>query len=552
MRRPPRLPWLPGSVRIVRSVVAFRSANAASLGSFRGAKVASFRNFRGAKGDDQTLIDRTLLGFGIRGGWQFLWVAILFSVFASPVCSSPVWAQAEVASITDRSMEWPDSSQWRRVLLLEDYNTRVVVLGVALLGAACGIVGSFTLLRKRALMGDALAHASLPGIAAAFMLATLIGADEKSLAWLLSGATLSGLMGVGLILFLRHQTRLKEDTALGIVLSVFFGAGMAMLGVIQQMEKGHAAGLETFIYGKTASMRAADAGLIAVASLLAIGSCVLLFKELKLLCFDADFAGSRGMPVLWLDWVLMALVVLTTIVGLQAVGLILVVALLVIPAAAARFWTEAMWRMAWIAAGLGMLGGVFGAASSALFPKLPSGAMIVLVCAVLFLFSMVFGAKRGMLIRSLRRRRLNRRVGRQHLLRGIYELAEDKSSRQSGSDRPAVSMRELQQLRSWSKKSLQATIRRAMRDELVQLRADQVQLTHAGWAEAARLTRQHRLWELYLVHYAEVAPARVDRDADAIEHVLEPELVDELEALLDQQPLTIEVPSNPHALTESS
>lgn len=380
------------------------------------------------------------------------------------------------------------------------------------------------------------------------MLATVWGADEKSLSWLLLGATFSGLAGVGVILFLRGHTRLKEDTALGIVLSVFFGAGMAMLGVIQQMDRGHAAGLETFIYGKTASLRALDAGLIAVASAIAMVTCLMLFKELKLLCFDADFAGSRGMPVLALDLILMALVVLTTIVGLQAVGLILVVALLVIPAAAARFWTEVMWQMALIAAALGALGGILGALSSALFPRLPSGAMIVLVCAALFLVSMALGTKRGVLIRYFRRRRLSRRVERQHLLRGIYELMERSGGAgRSGGDRPSVSLSELLPLRSWNRGKLNSIVRAAVHDEMVRLRGGQVQLTHAGYAEAARLTRQHRLWELYLVHYADVAPARVDRDADDIEHVLEPELVDELEQLLEQQPWKIEVPVNPHA-----
>jgi manganese/zinc/iron transport system permease protein len=178
--------------------------------------------------------------------------------------------------------------------------------------------------------------------------------------------------------------------------------------------------------------------------------------------------------------------------------------------------------------------------------------MIVLVCAVLFAFSMVFGSKRGLLIRVLRRRRLNQRIARQHLLRGIYELVEERQNISLSSDRPTVEIDRLLRLRSWQKSKLLKVVRRAERDEMVQWRKGKVQLTHAGLAEAARLTRQHRLWELYLVNYADVAPARVDRDADAIEHVLEPELVDELESLLDQQPLQLEVPGNPHAVQGTS
>ena len=273
----------------------------------------------------------------------------LASLFLAP------FLMAQSRSITDRSITWPTWEQWQRVLLLEDYNTRIVVFGAAVLGCAAGIVGCFTLLRKRALMGDAISHATLPGIALAFICANLVGWDDKSLPLLLAGATVTGLIGVGVILTLRNLTRLKEDAALGVVLSVFFGAGIALLGVVQQMETGHAAGLESFIFGKTASMGASDAKLISAAALVCLVVCVAVYKEFKLLCFDESFAGSRGFPVIVLDLVLMSTVVVISIVGLQAVGLILMVALLIIPAAAARFWTEKLWQMLVIASLLGML-----------------------------------------------------------------------------------------------------------------------------------------------------------------------------------------------------
>ena len=410
-------------------------------------------------------------------------------------------------SLAGRSAQWPTWQQWQRVLSLQDYNTRVVVFGVAMLGGAAGLVGSFTLLRKRALMGDALSHASFPGIMLAFVIATTLGYDGKSLPLLLTGATLSGLVGVGVILWIRNQTHLKEDTALGIVLSVFFGAGVAILGVIQQMETGHAAGLDGFIYGKTASMGGSDAQLIAIASVIAIGGCLLLYKELKLLCFDEAFAGSRGFPVVPLDVVLMSMVVLITIVGLQAVGLILMIALMVIPSAAARFWTEEMWRMMLYAAVLGTLGSVVGATISAVFPRLPSGAMIVLVCSFFFFLSMVFGTSRGVLVRFLRRHRLNRRIERQHLLRAMYELIEPQQGAESFNAKAAVSIEQLLPMRSWKRRRLLHALRSAEDDQLVRLRGSETHLTRLGFVEAARLTRQHRMWEMYLIAYADVAPA---------------------------------------------
>ncbi len=450
---------------------------------------------------------------------------------------------AQSRSITDRSITWPSWDQWQRVLLLEDYNTRVVVFGTAVLGCAAGIVGCFTLLRKRALMGDAISHATLPGIAMAFILANLVGWDDKSLPLLLCGATLTGLLGVGVILTLRNLTRLKEDAALGIVLSVFFGAGIALLGVVQQMETGHAAGLESFIFGKTASMGAGDAKLISASALLCIVVCIAVYKEFKLLCFDENFAGSRGFPVIFLDLVLMSTVVVISIVGLQAVGLILMVALLIVPAAAARFWTDQLWQMLLIASLLGMLGGAAGAAASALFPKLPSGAMIVLACAGCFLVSMIFGRTRGVLVRLLRRRRVNRSIARQHLLRAIFELCESTD----GEPRKSVSLAELLPKRSWSQAGLRRAVRLAQQEELVTLLGDQVQLTKKGRVEAERRTREHRLWELYLITHADIAPGRVDREADRIEHVLEPEVVAELESMLTGE--TQAVPRSPHEMS---
>ncbi|WP_084427951.1 metal ABC transporter permease [Roseimaritima ulvae] len=494
-------------------------------------------------------------------GVKLLACFLLLCLFASTASAQPPSAPQQPSSqesIADRSISWPTWPRVRRVLLLQDYNTRVVIIGTTLLGCAAGMVGSFTLLRKRALMGDALSHATLPGIGLAFILATHYGQDGKSMPILLLGATISGLIGVGTILAIGHLTRLKEDTAIGAVLSVFFGAGVAMLSVVQQMSQGNAAGLESFVYGKTASMGMADMRLIVAAAVICIFGCTLLFKEFKLLCFDDGFAGSRGFPVKRLDMTLMGLVVVATIVGLQAVGLILMIALLIIPAAAARFWTEKLGQMFLISGSLGAISGMLGAGTSALFSKLPSGAMIVLVCTAMFGFSMIFGSARGVLIRALKRRRLNRSVDRQHLLRALYEMRETDPQApapparesDSGSYRRAargtVPVADLLQVRSWSRARLMREIRRSQADELVECSDNKVQLTKRGAVEAQRLTREHRLWELFLITHADVAPSQVDRDADAIEHVLEPEIVAELEALLSREQPTI--PASPHSL----
>ncbi|XZE54031.1 iron chelate uptake ABC transporter family permease subunit [Planctomycetaceae bacterium SH139] len=460
---------------------------------------------------------------------------------------SSLWAQGQAIggrSLTDRRIEWPSWETWWRVLSLRDYNTRVVVIGTTLLGFAAGTIGSFTLLRRRALMGDALSHATLPGIGMAFILAPFFGLPGKSLPVLLFGAAVTGTLGMLAILLIRNLTRLKEDAALGIVLSVFFGGGVAILGVIQQMPAGHSAGLEAFIYGKTASMISSDAWLIAIAGTLCQITCVLFYKELKLVCFDESYAGSRGFPVVALDLLLMVLVTIVTIIGLQAVGLILMIALLVIPAAAARFWTE---QMTWMTVFAALIGGgscLVGAAMSAILPRLPSGAMIVLVSAFAFEISMFFGVSRGVLIRGHRRRRLNRKIDHQHLLRGLYEHAErgDEQHR----DQP-IPWQTVLSMRSWGKNRLTRCLRRAAKEGLVTVGADRsLLLTPAGFERASQLVHEHRLWEMYLITHADVAPSKVDRDADAIEHVLDREMIEKLETLLMRRRTVEGVPDDPH------
>ncbi len=457
---------------------------------------------------------------------------------------------ADSASAEESLEASADHYMWFRVVTLADYNTRVVVAGTGLLGLAAGLVGSFALLRRRALMGDALSHATLPGIGLAFMFATAMGWDGKSLMVLLTGAALSGILGTLAIVGINTLPRIKEDTSLGIVLSVFFGAGISILVVAQQMSSGHAAGLESFIYGKTASMLARDSWLIGATGLLVSLVGLSVFKELKLLCFDESFTRSLGYSRHVLDLVLMAMIVLVTIIGLQAVGLMLMIALLVIPPASARFWTENMERMSLVAALIGSAGAICGSAASAVFPQLPSGATIVLMCSGFFLVSMFFGSARGTLFSFYRRLALQRRVGRQHLLRAMFEQQEMLQERGSQLEEKEIPFANLLEMRSWSPAQLRREIRRAVNDREVLLLPNQtLRLTAAGMVNAKQLARDHRLWELYLITHADIAASKVDQDADMIEHVLEPATIAKLEQLLAQEELKT-LPPSPHPLGE--
>jgi manganese/zinc/iron transport system permease protein len=282
-----------------------------------------------------------------------------------------------------------------------EYNTLVVLAGVGLLGAAAGPVGAFAVLRRRALVGDALAHATLPGVCVAFL---LVG--EKDLSWLLLGALVSGLLAVGVLALLARYSRVKEDAAVGVVLSVFFGAGIVLSGIIQkQATEGGKAGLESFILGKTAGLLLADVQLIAALAAGCLVIVALLYKELRLVAFDREFATAQGWPAVWIDLLLLALVAVVVVVGLPAVGAVMVAALLIIPATAARFWTDRLGVMLLLSGGIGLTTGVVGAGLSARFDKLPAGPVIVLVGSAIFAASVLFSPRRGVIARWIESRR---------------------------------------------------------------------------------------------------------------------------------------------------
>lgn len=425
-----------------------------------------------------------------------------------------------------------------RLLTLRDYNTRVVLLGTMLYGVAAGISGTFLLLRKRSLLADSVSHATLPGICIAYLGALALGGTGRSLPLLMAGAAVTGTLGMLAVAGIRRASRVRDDAALAIVLSVFFGAGIALLGIAARTPGGSAAGLETFIYGKPSSMLRADAMLIAgLAAAVAI-ACGLLFKEFALLCFDEAFARTQGWPAGALDLTLMAIVVVVTVAGLQSIGLILVVALLVIPPAAARFWTWNLRRAVWIAGAIGGASGLLGSALSALLPDAPAGAVIVLTATGFFIVSLLFGPARGVVLRAWRHGAQRLRIGRQHVLRALYELEEQRQSKHT-------TLHDLLKMRSWSSTKLRVHLALARRAGLVRgSEGGHFALTAEGRERARRLIRNHRLWELYLIRYADIAPSHVDRDADTIEHVLGPEMVARLEQLLHGE--TEVVPQSPH------
>ena len=302
--------------------------------------------------------------------------------------------------------------------LLFNYTLRTVAMGTAVIGAISGVLGCFALLRKQSLLGDAISHAALPGVVLAFILT-----QSRSAVVLLIGAGISGWLATLLILTVVRNTHIKEDSALGIALSVFFGFGLMLLSFTQRMTTARQAGLDRFLFGQAAAIIERDVIIMAALGILALLAVVLYWKEFKLISFDPEYAAAIGYPVRALSIALTTLMVLAIVIGLQTVGVILMSAMLVAPAAAARQWTDRLGVMALLAALFGAFSGVGGAMFSATNTGLSTGPIIVLLISLITIFSMLFAPNRGLLWRWLQRQQNQRRLRLDLVMADLYSLA---------------------------------------------------------------------------------------------------------------------------------
>jgi len=287
--------------------------------------------------------------------------------------------------------------------LLTDPNLQWILLGSMLLGLSTGVVGTFAYLRKQSLIGDTLAHAALPGICIAFMLT-----EVKSIGLFMIGAIVAGMIATVGIGWITRYSRIKPDAAMGIVLSVFFGLGIVLLTQIQHSSYGNQSGLDKFLFGQAASMTSEDVYTMASVAVVLVLVCALLYKEFKLISFDSGYGRGLGFSVTMLEQLLLWLVTVAVVVGIQAVGVVLVAALLITPAVSARYWTDRLGVMAALSGLFGALSGAAGTWVSAGTEQLPTGPLSVLTATAVFVFSVLFGPRRGIVSKLLRRRAAKR------------------------------------------------------------------------------------------------------------------------------------------------
>lgn len=358
-----------------------------------------------------------------------------------------------------------------------DFTLRTVALGTAVIGIVSGALGSFAVLRRQSLLGDAMSHAALPGIVLAFLLTR-----SKTPIVLLLGAVLAGWVAALLMSTTVRHTRIKQDSALGLLLSVFFGLGLMLLTFVQRIPDAGQAGLNRYLFGQAATLLQQDIVTMTVLGGVALVLMVVFWKEFKLLSFDPAFGASLGFPMRALDTLLTTLIVVAIVVGLQAVGVVLMSAMIVAPAAAARQWTDRLSVMVALSAFFGALSGVTGALLSSSGQGVSTGPAIVLVASVVVFFSLLLAPNRGLAARWLRQQRNRRRLRVRAVLADLYTLASQHDDRDHAHD--IAVLRAMNAGRGGVQHTLETL---AARNLVREVSPDHWALTPAGWEEAERV-----------------------------------------------------------------
>ena len=411
----------------------------------------------------------------------------------------------------------------------QDPSITWVVLGITLLGIGSAYVGTFSFLDKKALLGDAISHAVLPGICLGFALA-----GEKDPRYIVTGAFLSGALATFLSSWLKKNTKLSEDSIIASILSIFFGIGIVFLTVLQKSGNPEIAGLNSFIFGNAIGIAEADLLVYGGLSLTIILVLSLFLKEFRLMVFDPNFGQAIGFPIQGIRFVFNVLMILAVVIGIQAIGVVLM-ALLITPAAAARFWTNRLSTLLFLAGLFSVISGIMGTYISFVLPKMPTGPWVVVFLSLIALLSFLVAPKSGLLPRMLSRRRYVKQMHRDHLMKALYKAKEAQQEQ--------MSLEEIHALYPFHRSNILASLQQLLRQGFVAQQDQSISLTAKGVSDAMRIVRLHRLWELYLNEFLHIAPDHVHESAEQMEHLLTPEL----EAMLEQR---LNYPTlDPHQVT---
>jgi len=418
------------------------------------------------------------------------------------------------------------------------YNFLMVLLGSVLLGGVASLVGCFTYLQRKSLVSDAVSHSILPGIVLAF----IITGNKNP--WVLTvGAFASGAASLYAIRLIQRYSFLKIDTAIALVLSIFFSVGMLMLSKVQNYKSGSQAGLDQILFGKAAALQQQD--LISYLILAALlGLCLILyFPALKLYTFNPDFAQTKGISASFMEFLLSGLIITAVILGVQSVGLVLMASLLIVPASIALMWAGSLRSMMWISFAIAVFSSSIGVFFSAQFSKMPTGPLIVLAMLLPMTFAILFAPEKGILKRYKTQNQNKIKILSENLLKVFYHMHEAASRVYH-----PLQADEILAKRSFSPKEFQKGLDFLLKKHWLLKLEGGYQLSESGKIEARRVVRLHRLWELYLSEKLSFASDHIHGSAETIEHLITPELEAQLLEELDypkQDPHQKRIPYNP-------
>ena len=392
-----------------------------------------------------------------------------------------------------------------------------VVVGTTLLASSSAVVGTFSYLKGQSLVGDAIAHALLPGVVLAFMLG-----DGKNPAYLILGALVSGLIAHYGIAFIQNRTKLKSDTAVSLVLSTFFGFGIMLMSVVQQRGQGQQAGLERYLLGKAAAITMLDVYTFSALALVLLLGVALFYKGFQLMTFNEDFAHAIGLPVGLIRVTFTVLTVLAVTIGIQTVGVVLMAALLITPAAAARAWTKSLPQMIVLAAVFSAISAVLGTLISSAVTKMPTGPWIVIILGLIGFTSLFIAPEKGWLFKRKRALENRSKINRENIMKLMYRQEEKRGKGNKLTSPQILSIRAMRD------EALRVGLKDLKKRLWIIEHIDGFTLTDLGRMEGRRVVRLHRLWELYLTERLGMAPDHIHPQAETMEHVITPEI----EALL--------------------
>ena len=401
------------------------------------------------------------------------------------------------------------------------------LLASAVLGLMCGVLGSLVVMRRISLVGDAISHSVLPGVVLGFLISGYTTGERNP--WIIfTCAVIIGLLSIAVVRQIVSTTRLKPDAALGIVLSGFFGIGLFLKRSLLPYMKS-AGGLDSFLFGNMATISDADLHAVLIVGLVLAITIPLLLRPFILLSFDPLFAETLGYPIKLLNLIFYTLLTVTIVASLQAVGVILVSSMLIIPAASAHLLTEQKKHMMWVSMLLGALSGVIGSLlSSSIEANIANGAVITVVAATIFFICYLAAPQHGIIASWLKRRRLQASIAVENSLKAIYKLVENSEDLLK-----PVSVTSYTELRRLSNQEAHKTLIKLEKAGAATLNKDTATLTQSGLIRAQQIVRNHRLWELYLTKQADYQADHVHDDAELIEHLLDEETVKQLEAELN-------------------